>query len=106
MKLSAYFATRSFIRTGVLSVNSALDVVSIVLGMAVGIMKQNEIDYLNAITQAKSMLSKGIITFEEYLKIEDKMATKYNLEKTSLYRANDLINTSFRVINMIQKEEQ
>ncbi len=69
-------------------------------------MKQNEIDYLNAITQAKNMLSKGIITFEEYLKIEDRMATKYKLEKTSLYRANDLINTSFRVINMIQKEEQ
>lgn len=39
-------------------------------------MKQNEIDYLNAITQAKSMLSKGIITFEEYLKIEDRMAKK------------------------------
>lgn len=69
-------------------------------------MKQNEIDYLNAITQAKSMLSKGMITSEEYLKIEGRMATKYNLEKTSLYRANDLINTSFRVINMIQKEEQ
>ena len=69
-------------------------------------MKQNEICYLNAITQAKSMLSKGIITFEEYLKIEDRMATKYSLDKTSLYRANDLINTSFRVINMIQKEEQ
>ena len=74
--------------------------------MAVGTMKQNEIGYLNAITQAKSMLSKGIITFEEYLKIEDRMATKYSLDKTSLYRANDLINTSFRVINMIQKEEQ
>lgn len=69
-------------------------------------MKQNEIGYLNAITQAKSMLSKGIITFEKYLKIEDRMATKYILDKTSLYRANDLINTSFRVINMIQKEEQ
>lgn len=69
-------------------------------------MKQNEIGYLNAITQAKSMLSKGIITFEEYLKIEDRMAKKYSLDKTSLYRANDLINTSFRVINMIQKEEQ
>lgn len=67
-------------------------------------MKQNEIDYLNAITQARGMLSKGIITFEEYLKIEDRMVTKYNLEKTSLYRANDLINTSFRAINMIQKE--
>ena len=68
-------------------------------------MNQNEINYLNAITQAKSMLSKGIITWDEYLKIEDKMAKKYNLEKTSLYRANDLINSSFRVITMIRKEE-
>lgn len=69
-------------------------------------MKQDEIDYLNAMTQAKGMLSKGMITLEEYLKIEDMMVTKYNLEKTSLYRANDLINTSFRVINMIQKEDR
>lgn len=68
-------------------------------------MKQNEIDYLNAITQAKSMFSKGMITFEEYLKIEGRMAVKYNLEKISLYRANDLINSSFRVITMIRKEE-
>lgn len=67
-------------------------------------MKRNEIDYLNAIIQAKSMLSKKMITLEEYLKIEGRMAKKYSLEKTSLYRANDLINTSFRVINMIQKE--
>lgn len=69
-------------------------------------MKQNEIDYLNAITQAKNMLLKEIINWDEYLKIEDKMAKKYNLPKTSIYRANDLINSSFRVITMIQKEEQ
>ena len=68
-------------------------------------MNQNEIDYLNAITQAKSMLSKELICWEEYLKIEDRMAKKYNLAKTSLYRANDLINSSFRVITMIRKEE-
>lgn len=68
-------------------------------------MSQDEINYLNAITQAKNMLSKGIITWEEYLKIEDRMAKKYNLPKTSLYRANDLINSSFRVITMIRKEE-
>lgn len=69
-------------------------------------MKQDEINYLNAMTQAKGMLSKGMITPEEYLKIEGRMAKKYNLGKTSLYRANDLINTSFRVINMIQKEDR
>ena len=72
---------------------------------AVVMMDQNEINYLNAITQAKSMLSKGIISWDEYLKIEEKMAEKYNLEKTSLYRANDLINSSFRVMYMIRKEE-
>ena len=71
----------------------------------VGIMNQNEINYLNAITQAKQMLSKGIISRDDYFKIEDKMAKKYNLGKNSLYRANDLINSSFRVITMIQKEE-
>ncbi len=68
-------------------------------------MKQNEIDYLNAITQAKAMLSKGMISWEEYLRIEGRMAEKYNLEKTSLYRANDLINPSFRAITMIRKED-
>lgn len=68
-------------------------------------MNQNEINYLNVITQSKQMLSKGIISWEDYLKIEEKMAKKYNLGKTSLYRANDLINSSFRVITMIQKEE-
>lgn len=75
------------------------------LEMVVVAMNQNEIDYLNAITQAKQMLSKGIISSEEYLEIEDRMAEKYNLGKTSLYRANDLINSSFRVITMIRKEE-
>lgn len=45
----------------------------------VGIMNQNEINYINAITQAKQMLSKGIISREDYLKIEDKMAKKYNV---------------------------
>ena len=68
-------------------------------------MNRNEIDYLNAITQAKSMLSKGMISWEEYLRIEGRMAAKYNLEKTSIYRANDLINPSFRAITMIRKED-
>ena len=46
-------------------------------------MNQNEINYLNAITQAKSMLSKGLICWEEYLKIEDRMAKKYNLAQSN-----------------------
>ena len=68
-------------------------------------MERNEIDYLNAIAQAKAMLSKGMISWEEYLKIEGRMAEKHNLEKISIYRANDLINPSFRAITMIRKED-
>lgn len=69
-------------------------------------MKPNEMNYLNAITQAKRMLIKNLITWEEYLKIEECMARKYDIEEASLYRTNDLINSAFRVISMIQKEEE
>ena len=103
--LSAYAAKKSFIHIEVLKGSSAPELAMTLIEKAVVAMKQNEIDYLNAITQAKSMLSKGLISWEEYLKIEDRMVKKYNLEKTSLYRANDLINSSFRVITMIRKEE-
>ena len=105
MKWSACAATRGSAHTEALKGNFALGNATTTLEMAVVAMNQNEIDYLNAITQAKQMLSKGIISSEEYLEIEDRMAEKYNLGKTSLYRANDLINSSFRVITMIRKEE-
>ena len=35
---------------------------------------------------AKFMLEKGIISNEEYLKIEQKMAEKYRINLTSIYR--------------------
>lgn len=54
-------------------------------------MKQNEVDYLNAMAQAKAMLKSGLITQKELTEIERKMAEKYNLNNLSLYRANDLI---------------
>jgi len=68
-------------------------------------MKQNTINYLNAMAQAKLMLKNGIITEKEYLKIEQKMAQKYSLNLLSLYRLNDLILFPFRVIYMIPKKE-
>lgn len=51
----------------------------------------DKINYLNAITQAKIMLSKGLITIKDFLKIESKIAKKYGLKKTNLCRANELI---------------
>ena len=103
--MNANAAIKSSIHIEALKGSSVLGNAMTTIEKVVEIMNQNEINYLNAITQAKKMLSKGIISREEYLKIEDKMAKKYNLGKTSLYRANDLINSSFRVITMIQKEE-
>ena len=69
------------------------------------IMTNNEINYINAMKQAKSMLNRNIITVDDYKKIEEKLAFKYSLDKTNLYRSNHLINSSFRVIYMIQKTE-
>lgn len=53
-------------------------------------MEQCEFDnlmrYKIAVGMAKSMLEKGMISNEEYLKIEQKMAEKYRINLTSIYR--------------------
>ena len=41
-------------------------------------MKANESNYLNAMIQAKTMVNMGLITEQEYMKIETKMARKYS----------------------------
>lgn len=46
----------------------------------------NLMRYKIAVGMAKSMLEKGIISNEEYLKIEQKMAEKYRINLTSIYR--------------------
>ena len=65
----------------------------------------NEINYLSALQQAKYMLSNDLITLEEFILIEENLAKKYCIKSCSLYRQNCLINSPFRVINVIQKEE-
>ena len=42
--------------------------------------------YLAAIFQAKRMLSMGILTPEDYAKIDTKMAEKYGISSCSIYR--------------------
>jgi len=56
-------------------------------------MNNNEKNYLNSIIQAISMVKKGIIEIDEFKKIEAKLAQKYCIKKTNLYRSNDWINT-------------
>ena len=53
-------------------------------------------DYQSAITQAKNMLEKSIISKDDIVLIEDKLAEKYGLKFGSIYREIDLINIAIR----------
>lgn len=68
-------------------------------------MDKDTINYLNAMFQARAMAKQGLIKEQDYIKIEQKMAEKYNQKETSIYRLNDLIISPFRVINIIQEKE-
>lgn len=60
--------------------------------------------YLAAMLQAKRMRSMGILTSEDYAKIDTMMAEKYGIFSCSLYRGIDLIYDGFRG-NMSHYEE-
>ena len=49
--------------------------------------------YKSAMAQARIMLSKGLITAEEYAIIDTNMCERYCVDLDSLYRDNDLIIT-------------
>ena len=51
--------------------------------------------YLASILQAKKMLSQGILTQEDYAKIDAIIAKKYGISSCSLYRGIDLIYSGF-----------
>ena len=44
--------------------------------------------YLAAMFQARRMLSMGILTPEDYAKMDTKMAEKYDVSSCSMYRKN------------------
>lgn len=50
--------------------------------------------YSVAMLFAKKMLESSIISNEDYNKIEDKIAQKYCIKIDSIYRLNDLINST------------
>ena len=47
--------------------------------------------YLAAVSQARVMLRRGIISESDFLCFEEKMYQKYKLSKTSIYRESRLI---------------
>ena len=51
--------------------------------------------YLAAMTQAKKMLSQGIVSSDDYIKIDTIIAEKYGISSCSLYRGIDLIHRGF-----------
>lgn len=47
--------------------------------------------YKIVMTQAKTMLNKGLVTADEYAIIETKMYKKFGISSDSLFRENDLL---------------
>ena len=60
--------------------------------------------YLASMLQAKRMLAMGILTPEDYAKIDTIISDKYGISSCSLYRGIDLIYSGFRG-NMSHYEE-
>ena len=58
-----------------------------------------------ALAPILAMERNGVITHAEFLKAEDFLAKKYYLKKHNIYRLNDLINSSKRVIYILPQEE-
>ena len=51
--------------------------------------------YLASMIQAKKMLSQGVISSDDYIKIDTIIAEKYGISSCSLYRGIDLIHRGF-----------
>lgn len=60
--------------------------------------------YLASMLQMKKMLSMGILTRDDYAKMDTILAEKYGISSCSLYRGIDLIYSGFRG-NMSHYEE-
>ena len=66
--------------------------------------EQRQMAYQAAMALARRMLSKGLISEEEYAEIDTIIAKKYGISSCSLYRGIDLIYSGFRG-NMSHYEE-
>ncbi len=67
-------------------------------------MNDNIFRYILAMSIARNMLQKGLVSESDIVSIEDKLAQKYGLKFGSIYRETDLINTQNRA-NMCHEKE-
>ena len=62
-------------------------------------------NYQSSLSIVVSMYKNGLISDKDYLKAESHLAKKYCIKKGSIYRSNNLINSDFRAIYIMQKKE-
>lgn len=58
--------------------------------------EQRQMAYQAAMALARRMLSKGLISEEEYAEIDTIIAKKYGISSCSIFRWNGWINRAFR----------
>ncbi len=61
-------------------------------------------NYIACLVQIKQMLKLGIINKNDFNKMETIIADKYCIKISSIYRLNDLIDSSFRGNIVVNKE--
>lgn len=66
----------------------------------------NQLHYINTIVVLQNWRKQGLISDEDYTKMEAKSARKFGIKNVSLYRSIDLLYKPFRVIYMCDKKEE
>ena len=68
--------------------------------------EQNLLHYINTILVLKNWKKSGLISDEDYIKMEAKTARKFGIKNVSLYRSIDLLYKPFRVIYIHNKKRK
>ena len=101
MSSLAPIAGEPSLRTEIKTVNIAVMPATLPTVTEVGVCAMNNgyranlESYLASMLQAKKMLSQGVLTPEDYAKIDTIIAEKYGISSCSLYRGIDLIHRGF-----------
>lgn len=61
--------------------------------------------YYSSLAPIQAMYDLGILNDSDFNKAEDFLAKKYCIKKSSIYRANRLINNPFRAMYVAPKKE-
>lgn len=65
----------------------------------------NQLHYINTIVVLQNWRKQGLISDDDYTKMEAKTARKFGIKNVSLYRSIDLLYKPFRAIYMCDKKE-